>query len=222
MPLATAILLLALSNGDPDLDLAAALARRGWVELAEELCARIDKNPVASPAARAGVPLVLAEVAIAKARVAHDVLVATKELEAAVERLNRPNHAPTLDERGMIGWLHVQKARILSTAAQDDAARRPDAVKSWETAAAFYRASLVELEKMPANRAVEEAKLEALLEIPKALASQARVPSIDAVLRRKLLEESVRGFSDFQFMNALQPIGLEFLLEEGRSRLDLQ
>src|SRR5438132_9187909 len=35
-----------------------------------------------------------------------------RSLEIAVERLNRPNHAPTLDERGMIGWLHVQKAKI--------------------------------------------------------------------------------------------------------------
>ncbi len=35
MSLATAILLLGLSaspNGDPDLDLASALARRGWVD----------------------------------------------------------------------------------------------------------------------------------------------------------------------------------------------
>jgi len=69
MLLATAILLLGMSNGDPDLELATALARRGWVELAEDLCARIEKNPAASPAARAGVPMVLAEVAIARARV---------------------------------------------------------------------------------------------------------------------------------------------------------
>src|SRR5436189_4152385 len=104
MSLATAILLLGLSaspNGDPDLELASVLARRGWVELAEELCARIEKNP----AARAGLPMVLAELAVAKARVELDVLKATKELETAIERFNRPNQAPTLDERGMIGWL---------------------------------------------------------------------------------------------------------------------
>jgi tetratricopeptide (TPR) repeat protein len=223
MLLASATLLLALtSSGDPDLELASALARRGWVELAEELCDRIEKNPAASAAARAGVPMVLAEVAVARARVELDVLKANKELEVAIERFNRPNQSPTLDERGMIGWLHVQRAKILSSAATDDPARRPTATSAWEKTAAFYRASLAELEKMPANRAVEEAMLDARLELPKALAAQARVPGIDPALRRKLLDESVRGFSDVQFAVSLQPILLEALLEEGRSRLDLE
>jgi tetratricopeptide (TPR) repeat protein len=224
MLLATATLLLGFltpSNGDSDLELATALARRGWVELAEELCSRIEKNPTSSPAARAGLPMALAEVAVARARVESDVLKATQELEIAIERFNRPKQAPTLDERGMIGWLHVQRARILSAAAQDDAARRPFAINAWERTAAYYRASLAELEKMPANRAVEEAMLDARLEIPKALGAQARVPSIDAALRRKLLEESVRLLSEFQWTN-LQPVLLEALLEEGRCRADLE
>jgi tetratricopeptide (TPR) repeat protein len=224
MLLATALLLAGLSapaNGDSDLELATALARRGWVELAEELCSRIEKNPAASPAARAGLPMVLAEVAVARARVELDVLKATKELETAIERFNRPSQAPTLDERGMIGWLHVQKAKILSAASQDDAARRPFAINAWERTAAYYKSSLAELEKMPANRAVEEAKLDAKLEIPKALGSQARVPSIDPALRGKLLEESVRLLSEFQWID-LQPVLLEALLEEGRSRADLE
>jgi tetratricopeptide (TPR) repeat protein len=223
MLLATAILLLGLSpnaDPDPDLELASALARRGWVELAEELCARIEKNPAASPASRAGLPMVLAEVAVAKARMELDVLKATKELETAIERFNRPKQAPTLDERGMIGWLHVQRARILSAAAQDDAARRPGAINAWERTAAYYRASLAELEKMPPGQAVEEAMLDAHLEIPKALGAQARVPSIEPALRGKLLEESVRLLSEFQW-SMLQPIQLEALLEEGRSRADL-
>jgi tetratricopeptide (TPR) repeat protein len=224
MLLATATLLLALSapsNGDPDLELAGALARRGWIELAEDLCARIEKNPAASAAARAGLPMVLAEVAVAKARVEVDVLKATRELELAIERFKRPNLAPTLDERGMIGWLHVQRARILSAAAGDDPARRPLAIDAWERTAAYYRASLAELEKMPPAQAVEEAKLDARLEIPKALGEQARVPSVDAALRGKLLEESIRLLSEFQWTN-LQPVLLEALLEEGRSRLDLE
>ncbi len=224
MLLATATLLLGIlapSNGDSDLELASALARRGWVELAEELCARIEQNPAASTAARAGIPMVLAEVAVARARVELDVLKATKELETAIERFKRPTLAPSLDERGMIGWLHVQKARILSAAAQDDAAQRVSAINAWEKTAAYYRASLAELETMPAGRAVEEAMIDARLETAKALGAQARVPSVDPTLRRKLLDESVRLLSDFQLSMALQPVLLEALLEEGRSRADL-
>jgi len=209
-----------LANDDHDLDLAAALARRGWVELAEELCARIEKNPGASASAKAGVPLVLAEVAIAKARVELDVLKAAKDLDLAVGRLIRPGTALTLDERGMIGWLHVQKSRILTAAAEDDPARRPDAVQAWEATEKFYRASLAELEKMPSSRPVEEALLETRLELPKSLAALARVPSMDAARSRKLHEEAVAKLNDFRF-GATLPITLEALLEEARSLADL-
>jgi tetratricopeptide (TPR) repeat protein len=217
-----AILLCAPANKDPDLDLAAALARRGWVELAEELCARIERNPSSSPAAREGVPMVLAEVAIAKARVEADIFKATKELEIAVDRLNRPNHALTLDERGMVGWLHVQKAKILSGAAQDDVARRPEAIRSWDTVISYYRAALGEYQKAPSGRAVSEAILDATMELAKGLASQARVPSVDPTLREKLLKESIGAFSDLMLTIGTSPILLEALLEEGRSRADLK
>src|SRR6185503_10743508 len=217
-----ALLLCAPANNDPDLDLAAALARRGWVELAEELCTRIEKNPSSSPAARDGVPMVMAEVAFAKARVEADVLKATKELELAVERFVRPNHALTLDERGMIGWLHVQKAKILSAAAQDDAARRPEAIRSWDTVLNYYRAAKADYEKMPPGRAVDEAILDATMELAKGKASQARVPSVQPELRDKLLNESVRDLSGLMLDMGTSPILLEALLEEGRSRSDLK
>src|SRR5579862_1101462 len=43
-------LLLALAPGEdhPEVDLATALARRGWVDLADELCSRLGKLPGAS------------------------------------------------------------------------------------------------------------------------------------------------------------------------------
>jgi len=219
MLIAAALAFGLLANDDHDLDLAAALARRGWVELAEELCARIEKNPGASASAKAGVPLVLAEVAIAKARVEMDVLKAAKELDLAVGRLIRPGAALTLDERGMIGWLHVQKSRILSAAVEDEPARRPDAVKAWEATEAFYRSSVAELGAMATSRPVDEALLEAKLELPKALSALARVLSGDDPRRMKLLQESISLLADFGLCE-LQPIALEAMLEEARSRAD--
>jgi tetratricopeptide (TPR) repeat protein len=202
------------ANDEYDLDLAAALARRGWVELAEEVCGRIDKN-------QAGLPIVLAEVSFAKARREADVRRAAKELDLAVERLTRAGRAPTLEERGMTGWLHVQKSKILTQAAEDDAALRPEAAKSWEATEAYYRASTAELEKLPSNRAVEEAMLDARLEIPKAMAAQARVPAIDEARRTKLLQESARLFSEIMW-GPRQPVLLEASLEEARCRADLK
>src|SRR5688572_9595445 len=209
--LMAAFLALAADN-EYELELASALARRGWVELAEEVCGRIDKS-------HGGLPLVLAEVSFAKARREADVRRAAKELDVAVERLTRTGRAPTIDERGMTGWLHVQKAKILTQAAEEDAALRPEAAKSWEAAAAFYRASVAELERMAPNRAVDEALLDARLEIPKAIAAQARV---DESRRAKLLQESIGHFSEFMFGITNQPVLLEAVLEEGRCRADLK
>jgi len=219
MLLAAALALSLAATNDPDLDLAAALARRGWVELAEEMCDRIEKSPAATASAKAGVPLVLAEVAIAKARVEADVLKAAKELDLAVDRLKRAGRAPTLDERGMTGWLHVQKARILSAAAEEEAARRQDAIRAWEETENFYRTSLVELQAMKSSRPVDEALLETQLELPKALAALARVPTVDAARAKKLRDEAIGLFANFGF-NALQPIVLEAVLEEARCRAD--
>src|SRR6187549_1637890 len=129
------------ANDEYDLDLATALARRGWVELAEQVCGRIDPK-------QSGLPLALAEVSFAKARREADVRRAAKELDLAVERLTRAGRAPTIEERGMTGWLHVQKSKILTQAAEEDAALRPEAAKSWEATEAYYRASLAELERM--------------------------------------------------------------------------
>src|SRR5262245_59246220 len=126
------------ANDEYDLDLATALARRGWVELAEEVCGRVDKN-------HAGLPLVLAEVSFAKARREADVRRAAKELDVAVERLTRAGRAPTLDERGMTGWLHIQKAKILTQASEDDAALRPEVTKTWEATEAYYRSYVTAL-----------------------------------------------------------------------------
>lgn len=219
MPILCALAFALAANGDPELDLAAALARRGWVELAEELCDRIEKSPSSGAAARAGVPLVLAEVAIAKACRAADVEVATRELDAAVKRLRRPQRTPTLDERGMIGWLHVQKSRLLSAAAEDDAARRPAAAEAWQGTAAYYKDSLAELRAMPPGPGVDDAVTESSLELPKALAAQARMLPENNPARRKLLDDAIAQFRDFQF-GPSQPILLEAILEEGRALAD--
>lgn len=222
--LGSLILGLVTASGDDerDLELAAALVRRGWVELAEGICTRIEKDPSSSAVAKSGVPLVLAEVAVAKARVAADVVKAAGELDQAVARLRRSDRPPSLDERGMVGWLHVQKAKLLSAAAEDDATRREDALKAWEAAEAYYRVSLAELEKLAPSPAVDETVLDARLEIPKAMSAQARMLPTDQARRNTLLAESIRLYSEFQLTTRLQPVLLEALFEEGRSRAALR
>lgn len=211
----------ATGNDDPDLDLAAALARRGWIELAEELCDRAQRNPSADARAQGSLPLVQAEVAAAKARLTADVRQAARDLDRALARLSHPGRVPTLDERGMAGWLHVQKAGLISAAARTDATLLSEAGEGWKAASDYYRAWLAELENLPPSRPVDEAVLEARLEIPKALSALARVLPADPDRRKRLLDESIRLLSDFQFSVGLCPVLLEAQFEEGRCRADL-
>lgn len=195
--------LAAAPNDNAEIELASALARRGWVDLADELCVRIEKMPGAS--------VVLAEVAMARARQMPEPAVAAKELEKAVARMGA---TLTADERGMAGVLRVQKARVLGDTA--------DAVKAWQEAEAFYRASIDALKAMPDSPAVEEALLDARLELPKSIAARARLVAGDETLKKKLLDQAVALFLDFQFDTGTRPIAYEAILEEGRARADLK
>ncbi|HZE97111.1 MAG TPA: hypothetical protein VE981_08785 [Planctomycetota bacterium] len=205
MMLTTAFLLFCVptaAGDERDLDLASALARRGWLDLADDVCGKIDRLPGAS--------FVLAEVAAARARQEPDPAAAARILDAAAARFGA---TPTLDERAMIGELRVQKARQLS--------ETPDGARAWEAVESFYRESIAGLKKMAASPAVEEALLDARLELPKAMAAHARIPSTDAAARKKMLADAVPLFLDFQLECGNAPIAYEAVLEEGRARLDL-
>src|SRR5436190_9745303 len=196
MLLLTCLIACLATVDDPEVELVSALARRGWIDLAGELCARIEKLPGAS--------LALAEVASARARQEPDAVRAVQELDAAIARLGGK---PSLDDRGMAGALHVQKARLLNEP------------RAWEAVEAYYKGSIAALEKRPD---AEDALLDARLELAKAVAARARTIAGDDELRKKLLTEAVRLFVDFQFDTGTRPIAFEALLEEGRARADLR
>jgi len=197
-------LLLALAPGDdhPEVDLASALARRGWVDLADELCSRLGKLPGAS--------IARAEAASAHARMAPSPEAAAKEIDRGIAELGSPK---TPDEWGMAGSLRVQKAKLLGESLE--------APGAWRDAEAFYETSAEALKAMAGGKDVEEALLDARLELPKALAAHARITK-DEAPRKALLGRAVYLLGEFQFDTGTQPITFEALLEEGRARVDLK
>jgi tetratricopeptide (TPR) repeat protein len=202
MMLPIAALLLGLATAtpdDPEVELATVLARRGWIDLAVELCVRIEKLP--------GAVIARAEVASARARKAPDSVSVARELDPAIAALAG---LKTLDERGMAGYLRVQKAALLGDS--------PEAVKAWQDAIAFFQGSIAALKAMPDGQAVEEALLDARLELPKAMAALARLSAADPASRKQRLDEALRLFLDFQFDTGTRPIAFEAILEEGRVR----
>lgn len=193
-------LLLCLAPENPDMTLASELARRGWVDLATDLCARFEKQPGAS--------VVIAEVSSARARLEPDPARAAAELDGAIARLGA---APTPDERMMAGYLRTQRARLPG-----------DQAKAWVEAERYYRESVEVLSKQTSTPAVDEALLDARLELPKTLAGRARSLAETDPARKKLLDEAAKLFVEFQFDGGSRPIVFEAILEEGRVRADLK
>jgi tetratricopeptide (TPR) repeat protein len=195
-PIAVLLLALAPANDPPELELASALARRGWVDLADELCSRLETLP--------GTPLVQAEVASARARQQSDAAAAARTLDEAIRKLGT-----TLSPEGLLtaGGLRVQKARLLNDPA------------SWEEARAFYGSAVADLEK---RAGAGEALLDAKLELAKTTAELARSVVGDEPRKRKRLEEAVHLLLDFQLETGTIPVAFEAVFEEGRARADLK
>jgi hypothetical protein len=187
------------ANDEYDLDLATALARRGWVELAEQVCGRIDPK-------QSGLPLVLAEVSFAKARREADVRRAAKELDVAMERLTRAGPRPDARRAGDDGLAPRPEVED----PHPGGGGRCGAPAGGDEVVGGHGGLLPRLaggaREQTSSRAVDEALLDAKLEIPKALASQARVPAIDEARRTKLLLEAIGLFSDFMFGISNQPV----------------
>jgi tetratricopeptide (TPR) repeat protein len=194
------LLALATGNDNSEVELASTLARRGWLDLADELCVRIEALP--------GARLVRAEVASERARREPDAAAAVRELDRAIARLGT---SPTPEERSMAGYLRVQKATVLGES--------PEVAKAWEDAETYYAASIAALKAMPDGREVEEALLDAMLGLPKAIVGRARLAGAEPQ-RKALLDRAIALFVEFQFDTGTRPITFEAMLEEGRARAD--
>lgn len=193
-------LLLCLAPDNPEMELASALARRGWVDLAGELCTRFEKQPGAS--------VVIADVSSARARLDPDPARAALVLDEAIAKLGKPS---TPEEIMMGGYLRSQRARLPG-----------DQEKAWVEAERYYRQAVLDLSKMTSTSAVDEALLDVRLELPKTLAGHARNVPENVPARKKLFDEAAKLFVDFQFDGGARPIVFEAILEEGRVRADLK
>jgi hypothetical protein len=181
-------------------DLVAELVERGWVDLAEDVCAR-------NRSFYAGDPYTLGLLSAAKAREEARVEVAVLELNVAIERFGKVGRALRNSERSLIGSLHVQKARLLQGSG--------DGPQAWLEAETYYRAVIAAFAKGPSAPDVDELLLEFRLELPRVLMGKAK--SIEAEAPRKaLLEEAVRLLQEYQLETGAIPVAFEALLEEGR------
>jgi tetratricopeptide (TPR) repeat protein len=223
---ASVLALLAVCAPDPndDLVLAAALAQRGWIEIAEELCEKVRKDPAAGAKARSNLPLVMAEVSVEKARRESRADEIARFLDGSIQTLKAEAN-PGLELRTTLGWVLSEKGRLLAVRAEmeegpDRAAVAGSAAQALVATEEFERALIVDLEKMPPSPEVEGALLQARFELPRALLTRARLAGPADSMRQALLTQALEGFIDIQY-RAGHPVDWEAQLEEGRCLLEL-
>src|SRR5258707_10712397 len=104
--------LMAQAQDRDDSELARALAQRGWFDLAEEICDRLDKG-----AGRSMVPFIRAEIKLGQVDRETEYAKSSAGLAEAVTLYKKfldenPTHAMALEAQTNIGWIQSRKGRL--------------------------------------------------------------------------------------------------------------
>jgi len=223
---AAGILLSLPAVAQDDTDLARALAHRGWFDLAEELCDRIEKGPSRNVAL-----YIRAEIQLGQVDRESDFEKASKGLEEAVGLYKRfldvaPAHPLALDARTGIGWVLARKGRLavdavdLEPDAMKQAELRKQAAQSFADAEKFFRETIEALKKEKSNRA-QDALMDSRLELPRVMIEHAKMPGTDDATRKKMLTQAKAMLIDFEFDFGDRPIAFEAMLEGGKCLTEL-
>ena len=219
----------AVPSGE-DVELARALSQRGWFDLAEEICDQIQKS--GNSANKTIVPYVLAEIQLNKADREADFAKADQGLTDAVANFRKfleanPKHPLALEARISVGWVSARKGRMLvdqlSTESTPDkhAELQKKAHAAYTEAETFYKTTIGELSNAGNSNQVQDSLMDARLELPRVMTEHAKVPGVDDPTRKRLLQEALKLFVDFEFDYGDRPIAFEAMLEEGKCLTEL-
>jgi tetratricopeptide (TPR) repeat protein len=219
--------LLAHAQERDDSELARVLAQRGWFDLAEEICDKLDKG-----GARALVPYIRAEIQLGKVERESDYAIADKGLTDAAGFLKKfldenPSHAMALEAQTSIGWVQARKGRLAIDALEieSDPSKHSDlqkrAVQAYADAGKYYSDTIEKLKKEKQTDRVLDALMDARLELPRVLIDHAKVTGMDDVAKKKLLQQANTLLVDFEFDYGDRPIAFEAMLEGGKCLTEL-
>src|SRR6185503_14085142 len=219
--------LLAHAQDRDDSELARVLAQRGWFDLAEEICDRLDKG-----AARALVPYIRAEIQLGKVERETEFPKAVEGLTTASTFLKKfldenPTHPMALEAQTSIGWVQARKGRLAIDALEieSDASKHSDlqkmAIQAYADAGKYYEDTIAKLRKEKQTDRVMDALMDARLELPRVLIDHAKVTGVDDVAKKRLLTQANVLLVDFEFDYGDRPIAFEAMLEGGKCLTEL-
>jgi tetratricopeptide (TPR) repeat protein len=209
-----------------EVELARVLAQRGWFDLAEDLCDRLEKGPSHGVAS-----LIRAEIKLGQADREAEFEKSMEALGDAVALLKKflgesGSHPLALEAQTTIGWVQARKGRLAVDAMEleSDPGRHSElqkiALQSYADAAKFYQETIERLKKDRTDRA-QDSLMDCRLELPRIMIENAKLAGVDDVARKKLLTQAKDLLVDFEFDYGDRPIAFEAMLEGGKCLTEL-
>ncbi|HKS16132.1 MAG TPA: tetratricopeptide repeat protein, partial [Planctomycetota bacterium] len=227
----------AAAQESDDFDFARRLAYRGWFDLATVVSNRIQNDGNVPRETRSALPILLAEIELAKAERESDAEKSRKHVDDSIALLEKflkeePNHPRNLDAQINIGWLKARKAKGLveqlerSSTPQDVERLRAEAAALYGDVAREFTAIVDNCRKRtPRNpedkEIIDGAIIDARLEIPRAMFDRARIPGLPEEERRTLLADAAKLLEDYEFDYGNIGKGFEAMLLRGRCLVEL-
>jgi tetratricopeptide (TPR) repeat protein len=214
------------AHAQDDSDLARALAQRGWFDLAEEICDRLDKG-----AARNMVPFIRAEIKLGQVDRETDFAKSSQGLADAAGLYKKfidenPTHPNALEAQTNIGWVLARKGRLAVDAidVESDATKHADlqkqAIQAYSDAEKYYGETIEKLKKEKSDRA-QDALMDARLEMPRILIDHSKISGVDDASKKRMLTQAKTLLVDFEFDYGDRPIAFEAMLEGGKCLTEL-
>lgn len=233
--LALAALLAAAGSPRQDSDdftFAKRLAYRGWFDLAADVCARIERDTSLPRDVRSALPILHAEIDLARADRETDPDKALKHLGDSIAALQKfiadePTHPRMFEAQINIGFVKLRKAKALidqmevaKDAGQVDR-RRKEAATLYTEVATEFEACVQNWRRLPTTDEIAGAIMDARLEANRARYEHSRIPGLGEADRKSLLEETCKSLIDFEIDYGDTAKAFEAMLLEGRCLFDL-
>ena len=222
----------AAAQDSDDFSFAKRLAYRGWYDLADYVCARIEKDNSLPRDVRSALPILRAEIELAKADREADPDKALKYISESIARLQsfiaeETNHPRILEAHINIGFLKMRKAKALvdqmggARAAADHDRLKREAIGLYQEVTNEFDELIARWKRLPASEEVSGAIMDARLEADRARYEHAKIPGLGEEERKKLLNDAVKNLVDFEFDYGNTAKGFEGMLLEGRCLFEL-
>jgi tetratricopeptide (TPR) repeat protein len=222
----------AFAQEPDDFSFAKRLAYRGWFDLAKDVCDRIEKDTSLPRDVRTSLPILLAEIDLAKADREQDTDKAMKHITESIARLQKfiadeGNHPRIFEAQINIGYLKSRKAKSLvdqletARSADDHDRLRKEAAALYEEVTQDFEKSASDWRRLQSTEEIAGAIMDARLEAERARYEHARIPNLPEVERKKLLEDAVKHLVDFEIDYGDTAKAFEAMLLDGKCQFEL-